>query len=250
MKVYLAAFKAIEKHFKGSTKDIYLLSSFYEHKTGKHGEYVCQKNHILDSGAFSFFGGGKKVDWKEYTKKYCSFIKKTKQKLFFELDIDKVTSLTHAEQLRDQIEQSTGRQPIPVWRPSRGIEYWHKMCENYPYVSISASGAYDSSWTRKKESIPVINKMLLIARKNNSKVHGLGFTAMPLLHKLKFYSVDSTTWLNAAKFGEIQWFSNGIINKLQAGKLGKKTIKSKEKKMLINNFNEWIKFQKYADKNL
>jgi len=67
---------------------------------------------------------------------------------------------------------------------------------------------------------------------------------------LKFDSIDSTTWLNAAKFGELQWFANGIINKRQAAQENKKTIKSKEKEMLLFNFNEWVKFQKYAEQNL
>jgi len=250
MKVYLAGFKTIEKKYTEPTKDIYLLSSFYEHRNGRYGNYILGDNHILDSGAFSFFGGGKKVDWDNYTLQYCKFIKDTKQKLFFELDIDKVTSLTHAEILRDKIEQSTGMQPIPVWRPSRGIEYWHKMCEEYNYVAISASGAYDSAWTRKKKFIPILQTMLSIARKNSTKVHGLGMTSMSLIQKLRFDSIDSTTWLNAAKFGEFQWFSNNIINKKQARQLKKKTIKNKEKEMLNHNFNEWVKFQKYADKNL
>lgn len=249
MKVYLAGFKTIEKHYPEPTKNIYLLSSFYEHRTGKHGDYVNQENHILDSGAFSFFGGGKKIDWNDYVKKYCDFIKKTNQKLFFELDIDKVTSLEHAEQLRNQIEQSTGRQPIPVWRPSRGIDYWYKMCEEYSYISISASGAYDSAWTRDKKSIPVIQKMLLIAYQNNCKVHGLGLTAIPLLKKLKFYSVDSTTWLGA-RFGQIFQFQNTTVKNWSKKQLNLNNHLINSRKAHLYSFKEWVKFQKYADANL
>jgi hypothetical protein len=249
MKVYLAGFKTLEKHYDKPTNDVCILSSFFEHKNGKFGDYVYGDNHILDSGAFSFFGG-KTVDWDDYVKKYCDFIKKTNQNLFFELDIDKVTSLQHAEQLRNTIEQTTGKQPIPVWRPSRGIDYWHQMCEDYSYVAISASGFFDSSWTRTKEAVPVIKKMLSIAHRHNAKVHGLGYTVMKNLKILKFDSIDSTTWLNAVKFGELQWFANGKINKKQARQINKKTIKSQEKNMLKNNFNEWIKFQKYAENEL
>ena len=249
MKIYLAGFKAIAKHYNKPTKDIYLLSSFWEHKGGNYAEYVTQENHILDSGAFSFFGG-KKVDWKDYTNKYCSFINETKQNLFFELDIDNLTSLKYAEGLRKRIEDKTGKQPIPVWRPSRGIDYWYKMCEEYNYISISASGAYDSSWTRTKNGVLAMRKMLHIAHKNSTKVHGLGYTVMKNLSILNFDSVDSTTWLNAGKFGELQWFANGIINKQQAAKIKMQTIKSKQIKMLINNFNQWVHFQKYAEHNL
>lgn len=75
MKVYLAGFKTIEKHYPEPTKDIYLLSSFYEHRTGKHGDYVNQENHILDSGAFSFFGGVKKHDTWTMTSKMTGIFK-------------------------------------------------------------------------------------------------------------------------------------------------------------------------------
>ena len=92
MIVYLAAYKSLEGHWNKPTKDIHLLSSFWEHKTGKFGEYVTQEKHILDSGAFSAIndktGKYKNFDWDAYIKKYIAFIKHTNQKLFFELDID------------------------------------------------------------------------------------------------------------------------------------------------------------------
>ena len=73
------------------------MSSFWEHKNGKYGEYVLQDKHILDSGAFTAIndktGKYKNYDWNNYLKKYIDFIKITKQKLFFELDIDCVVGL-------------------------------------------------------------------------------------------------------------------------------------------------------------
>ena len=244
MKVYLAGFKTIEKFYVEPTNDIYLLSSFFEHRNGKFGEYVLQERHILDSGAFSFFGG-KKVDWEKYTKDYINFINQTKQKLFFELDIDKVTSLQHAEYLRKMIEDGTGKQPIPVWRPSRGVDYWHMMCENFPYVSISASGAYDSAWTRETKAVPILRKMISIAHRNKSKIHGLGFTSTPLLHELPFDSVDSTTWNVGGKFGNVSQFSK---NWKEARRSKPKNMRVKDVKQLhIYNFNNWVKFQKYAE---
>lgn len=244
MKIYLAAFKTIEKKWLDSTNDIYLLSSFYEHKTGKYGDYVKQKKHLLDSGAFSFFGG-KKTDWIEYADKYAEFINKTNQQLFFELDIDTIKGLSYAEMLRNRIEKQTNKQSIPVWRPSRGVNYWYRMCEEYNYVAISASGAYDSSWRRKKRSIHVFNKMIAIAKQYNTKVHGLGFTTISQLKKIPFYSVDSTTWLNAQKYGELHYYSNGDIKRIRDNRRLKNSSQ-----MQVNNFREWVKFQRYADKIL
>lgn len=122
------------------------------------------------------------------------------------------------------------------------------MCEEYNYVAISASGAYDSAWTRDKKAIPVIQKMLSIARTNNCKVHGLGFTSIQLLHQLRFYSVDSTTWNVGGKFGNYCLFGEGYKSCRQ---LKPKNVKVKNMVGIhLFNFNEWVKFQKYADANL
>ena len=67
MIVYLAGFKTIEKIWNKPTDDIYLLSSFWEHKTGKFGKYVTQEKHILDSGAFSMLKGKTNIDFNKYT---------------------------------------------------------------------------------------------------------------------------------------------------------------------------------------
>ena len=248
MKVYLAGFKTIEKVWGKPTEDIYLLSSFYEHKTGRYGDYVFQEKHILDSGAFSFFGGGQSVDWKKYVGQYCDFIKKTNQKLFFELDIDLITSLKFAEQLRKEIEFQTGRQSIPVWRPSRGLEYWHKMIEEYSYVAISASGAFDSAWTRTNEGLRIMQKLLALAHAKNCKVHGLGYTFISTLKQVPFDSIDSTTWNVGGKYGNVCLFDK---NWNSARQRRPKNMRVKDVKNLhLYNFENWVKFQKYAEQNL
>lgn len=41
MILYLAGYKPCAKRWNLDTKDIYLLSSFWEHKSGHYGGYVC-----------------------------------------------------------------------------------------------------------------------------------------------------------------------------------------------------------------
>tara|TARA_R110002167_G_scaffold85002_1_gene230792 strand:+ start:81 stop:815 length:735 start_codon:yes stop_codon:yes gene_type:complete len=244
MKVFLAGLTGDIKHLK-PLKPLFILESFFYIKP-KMMDYVNSddcKDFLLDSGAFSFFGG-KEVDWLDYTDKYIDFIKKHNVKKFFELDIDNLKSTEYAEMLRDRIEKNVGRQSIPVWRPMRGVEYWYKITKEYNYVAISASGMFDSKWTRKPASIPALKKLLRIAKENNCKVHGLGFTSQKLLKIIPFDSVDSTTWMRA-RFGDIAQF-NGEEIKLH--KKANHRVKSKES--TIHNLKEWIKFQKYADNNL
>jgi hypothetical protein len=251
MIVYLAGFKTIEKDWNKSTEDIYILSSFWEHKNGKYGEYVTQDKHILDSGAFSAIndktGKYKNFDWDSYVKKYIAFIKHTKQKLFFELDIDCVVGLNKVEYYRKQIEDGTGIAPIVCWHSNRGSDYWIKTCEEYPYVALGTTNA-SSDGKKIRKNPEILNWFINHAHKNKAKIHGLGFTSTPWLKKLKFDSVDSTTWNVGGKFGNVVCFDlEGFPT--QKYKTDK-TKRAKTRELNIYNFNQWVKFQKYAKNNL
>lgn len=252
MIVYLAGFSSIDKFFKEPTKDIYLLSSFWEHKSGKFGEYVLQDRHILDSGAFSAIndktGKYKNFDWDNYVKKYIAFIKKTNQKLFFELDIDCVVGLKKVEYYRKKIEDAVGRQPIVCWHANRGADYWIKCCEDYPYVALGTTKASNAGQKIRKDPT-ILNWFINHAHKNNAKIHGLGFTETRWLSKLKFDSIDSTSWLTT-RFNMCYKFNKTYMKPFRKNinntKYRVKNSKEYDKWQLM----EWVKFQKYAEKNL
>ena len=144
----------------------YILESYYYIKD--QNDWIIKmrpffKDFLLDSGAFSFFGGkSKNINWIEYTKNYAEFIKKHDINNFIELDIEKITNLNLVEDLRKLLQDKTGKNPIPVWRPYRKIDYWYNMVENFNYIAISASGQYDSAWTREKNAPIVLNTLLNI----------------------------------------------------------------------------------------
>ena len=253
MIVYLAGFKTIENTWNKSTEDIYLLSSFWEHKTGKYGEYVSQKKHILDSGAFSAIndktGKYKNFDWDSYVKKYIEFIKHTNQKLFFELDIDCVVGLKKVEYYRKQIEDAIGIAPIVCWHSNRGADYWIKCCEEYPYVALGTTTA--SGAGKKIRANPkILHWFINHAHKNNAKIHGLGFTSTPMLKELRFDSVDSTTWNVGGKFGKICQFSDDWTECRQNRPKHLNNHRAKTKELNLYNFEQWVRFQKYAEYNL
>ena len=250
MIVYLAAYKSLEGHWNKPTDDIYLLSSFWEHKTGKYGEYVTQEKHILDSGAFSAIndktGKYNNFDWDAYVKKYIAFIKHTNQKLFFELDIDCVVGLQKVEYYRKQIEDAIGIPPIVCWHANRGADYWIKCCEEYPYVALGTTMASNAG--KKIRSNPkILHWFINHAHKNNTKIHGLGFTNIKLLYELKFDSVDSTSWISGQKFGIIHNWNGERMIQFKREK-GQRMINPELR--LKHNFEQWVKFQKYAENNL
>ena len=143
--------------------------------------------------------------------------------------------------LRLKRQSVTGQMPIPVWHKSRGKEYFIKMCENYPYVAIGGIVTKEIPTKLYEKLFPwFINT----AHKHGCKIHGLGYTNIKGLHKYHFDSVDSTAWLYGNMSGSVYKFdaNNGIMNTTKAPK-GKQLI---SKAVALNNFNEWVRFQKYA----
>jgi hypothetical protein len=248
MNVYLAGCNPSE--LKKIDNKIYVLESFaYIKKHIKEINLLINNNFLLDSGAFTFIGKNKNnINWEKYIDEYIDFINKYNIDLYFELDIYSVVGLKKTEILRKKIEDKTGKKSIPVWHIFLGIDYYKKLCEEYDYIAIGASGRHDSKWTRTNPE--KLKALVLYAKNKKVKVHGLGYTVLKQLKLIPFYSVDSTTWLNAGKFGEYQIFTGDSIKKIQAKSINKKTILSKVAEMQKHNFKEWIKFQKYAKNRL
>lgn len=244
MKIYLAG-GGWEKRLwiKNNFYNFFRLHTFYEIKKHEADCISRYKGFLLDSGAFSFFGG-KEVNWNNYVTTYINFINKYDVKLFFELDLYSIIGISETEKLRTRIELETKKQSIPVFHKMLGINYYKKLCEKYNYIAISASGMYESKWTRKQPEL--LKQLVLYAKSKQVNVHGLGYTKITMLSEIPFYSVDSTSWLSGNRFGAIYNFNGKGFNKTMKPK-GKKV---KTQLTAQHNFNEWVKFQKYAEKNL
>lgn len=240
MKVFLAA--TSDKSFIPNITDSkYILESFYYFQEWQIPLIKKSEMFLLDSGAFTFMSGKKSNDFDGYLTRYIDFIKKHDVKFFFELDIDSVVGYEKVKQLRKRLEKETGKKCIPVWHKSRGKDEFFKMCDEYDYVAIG--GIVTKEIT--KDQYPFFTWFLNEAHKRGCKVHGLGFTSIADLPKYHFDSVDSTSWKSGGRFGQLHIYKNGTI----------KTITQKSKRAVYraidtNNFNEWLKYQRYADKNL
>lgn len=241
MKVFLAGLHGDIKWLP-IIKPIFVLESFFYLKKGLL-EYVktddC-KDFMLDSGAFTFMKSGKDSDWFKYLDQYIACINEHNIDKFFELDIDKIVGLKKVEEFRKILEKETGKQCIPVWHRSRGLDYFKRMTEEYGYIGIGGFAIKD---IERKEYV-YIPKLLSIAKQNNCKVHGLGFTSQKQLQLCRFDSVDSTTWFRA-RFGDVAYF-DGKEMKMHRDP----TRRVKHKESTVHNLTEWVKFQHYADKYL
>ena len=196
---------------------------------------------MLDSGAFTFMQDNKNhCNWDEYIERYAAFIVRNNVQKFFELDIDSVVGYPKVKEYRRKLENLTGKQCIPVWHKSRGIEEWKKMADEYSYIAIGGIVSKEI----KPEQYKAFPTMISEAHKRKAKVHGLGFTNLTLLPKIHFDSVDSTAWTTGNRFGFIYKFNGKTMIKKDCPK-GKRL--GDPRKVALINYTEWIKYQKYAE---
>lgn len=203
------------------------------------------KNFMLDSGAYTFINSSKTkgLDINEYVERYIDFVNQNDIALFFELDIDSIIGLQEVEKIRKKLENRTGKQPIPVFHRERGKQYFVDMCKEYPYVAIGGmtTGAVRNQYNK------VLPWFIETAHEYGAKIHGLGYTALKELPRMKFDSVDSTAWVTGNRFGSIYIFNGQTMIKHDK-KQGQRLANPQA--VAIHNFKEWVKFQKYAEKYL
>lgn len=168
------------------------------------------RDYILDSGAFTYLNGAKSdVDWDDYIEKYASFINKYDVKNFIEMDIDPIVGIKEVERLRRKLESLTDKKSIPVWHKSRGKQYWLDMVQKYDFVAIGGIVTREIKPSEYKH----FHWMLAEARKQNCKVHGLGFTSLKGIKEYPFYSVDSSAWTSGTRFGHVYKFNGETLIK-------------------------------------
>jgi len=219
---------------------VYSLESFFYAKEWQYDAVPYYKGFMLDSGAYTFMeNSAESPDWKEYVQRYIKVIKKYKIKLFYELDIDVVTGLEKVEEYRDTIEQATGRQSIPVWHVSRGMDYFHRMVEDYKYIAI---GGIVSREIRPID-YPALKKLIQISHKNGCKIHGLGFTKQNI-KEYRFDSVDSTAWVHGNIGGYMYHFTGTGMKKSKPPE----GMMLKAYEVAKHNFMQWLLYAEYLEK--
>lgn len=227
-------------------KGVSILESFYYADDFTEKMIPFFKKFLLDSGAFTLFtdkSKGSGIVWEDYVDRYADFIVRNNVELFFELDIDKLVGKDKVLELRRRLEKKAGRQCIPVWHKFRGKEAFLRMCDEYKYVAIGGIVSKEIMPDEYKYFPWFIDK----AHKAGAKIHGLGFTALTGLPKYHFDSVDSTAWTTGNRFGAVYKFDGRTMVKINRGE-GQRLKDSRA--VAINNFNEWVKFQKWAEVHL
>ena len=199
---------------------------------------------MIDSGAHTFQhgqGDNTNIDWYEYTRNYCDWIKKhdnNKIVGYFEMDIDNVIPYEEVLKLRDMLYEVTDK-IIPVWHKTLGIDEYKNMVSNTKsgIVAITGFGTKKSELDIRRDQY---NLFVNYAHNHNVKIHGLGLTRDAVLKKVHFDYVDSSSWKNSGNFGSIAKFNGSkIVTR------SNKNARTNYHAIWLNNMHEWRKYLKY-----
>ncbi len=156
-----------------------------------------------DSGAAQMvadFTFNANADVRKYIKNYAEFIKKYHAQLMEYVNLDIIYNADESWKNQQYLE-SEGLRPIPVYHFGEDIKHWKRMVDNYDYIGIGGVAGGVTLGQFVNFADPAFE--YLWQTKPDCKVHGFAVTSHQLMTRYPFWSVDSTTWLKHAAYGNI-----------------------------------------------
>ncbi|MGE4486322.1 MAG: hypothetical protein AB7C95_00680 [Synergistaceae bacterium] len=213
MKLYLAAAYTSNLHHQSNQ---FLAMSEFEQEQIKNApnilesyHYIWRDRHVrvirrdgtrvfLDSGAFSAFTKGAEVDLPAY----CDYILANEDIIRHASVLDGIGDPLKTWQNQQEME-SRGTRPLPCFHYGEPVEYLQHYIDNYEYITIGGMVPIttpqlkywlDEIWDKYLTDANGVPKL---------KVHGFGLTAIPLMERYPWYSVDSSAWIQGGSNGSI-----------------------------------------------
>jgi len=189
---------ADEKHMR-----LRILLSFHYYKNvdldALFAKYFTQPypEVFADSGGFSAMTQGVTIDWREY----AAWIVRWNHlfAVYANLDVigDPESTLTNQRRLED-----TGLNPLPVFHTGSDWSHLEAYIEQYPYIAL---GGMVPFMRFPKRIMPWLIQAFKRAE-GRAVYHGFGATAWPVVRDLPWYSVDSSSWGQGFRFGQVPLF--------------------------------------------
>lgn len=193
----------------------HMLESFHYIGKNKIPQQLRDINRriFLDSGAFSAFTLNKEITVEEY----CEFIKVNRDIILVDDGVEMIAGL---DGIGDalltynnlKLMESYDCKAIPCFHAGEDERYLEYYIQNYPYIALG--GMVGQGVSQLKMWLDRVWEKYLIDGSGNAKikVHGFGITSFDLMWMYPWYSVDSSTWIQAASFGMIMTAEYGNIS--------------------------------------
>ena len=145
----------------------------------------------------------KSEEFLSYREKYIRFIKKNRRHITFYINLD---IINNAQGSYDSLKylESKGLSPLPVFHLGNDTKWLERYIkEGYDFICIG--GITPNPWKAVKPALDKIWSEILTDRTGMPivKVHGLAATSYRLMTAYPWWSVDSSSWLKLAIYGNI-----------------------------------------------
>jgi hypothetical protein len=180
----------------------YIHRDSYVKKIRKDGKKV-----FLDSGAFSAFTKGVKVD----IKKYCRYIQENQDIIECASVLDAIGDPQGTYENQAEMER-LGTRPLPCFHYGEDERYLEYYVANYDYITLG--GMVPISTPQLKYWLDRLWEKYLTdgAGRPKIQVHGFGLTTLSLMERYPWYSVDSSSWVQIAANGNVILPDYGMVS--------------------------------------
>lgn len=191
-----------------------LLESYHYIHRQKFVDYIrADKEQVfLDSGAFSAYTKGVDVD----IDAYCDYIKRNDDIIKKE---DGILCASVLDGIGDPLKtyenqcymESKGAKPLPCFHYGEDERYLEYYVANYDYITLG--GMVPISTPQLRIWLDRLWDRYLTdgSGRPRLRVHGFGLTNIPLMERYPWFSVDSSSWVQLAAFGNIYLPGFGML---------------------------------------
>lgn len=206
MKIYLAGYyngKASAYEIKGD-QYLHFLESYHYINTTRHCAMIRRDKRtvFLDSGAFSAFTKGAEIKLEDY----AAFNHKNADIIHLAANLDdlhKREKLTWANQ---KALEAMGMKPLPVFHTREDPAWLKKYIDaGYNYIALGGMVPESKAWLKGWLDDIWGNYLTDGKGRPRVRIHGFGLTTFDLMLRYPWYSVDSTSWVLAGRYGLI-WY--------------------------------------------
>jgi len=154
---------------------------------------------FLDSGAFSAYTQGAEINIQDY----IDSIKKHKKKLVVYANLDVIGDAKGTLKNQKFMERQ-GLSPLPCFHMNENFKYLRYYVDKYDYIAL---GGVAQAKGNKNHIIKWMDQCFDVITDDDgypkTKVHGFAVTAMDLMFRYPWWSVDSTSWVIWSRMGKI-----------------------------------------------
>lgn len=154
---------------------------------------------FADSGGFSAMTQGVTIDIQQY----AAWVKRYKHLFAVYANLD-VIGNPDATWRNQQVLEDTGLTPLPVFHTGTDFKWLEHYIERYPYMALGGMVPYMKF---PKKIMPWLIQCFRLAEEE-TVFHGFGATAWKVVSALPWYSVDSSSWGQGFRFGQVPLFDS------------------------------------------